>query len=307
MQRYLLVRVVQSIITLFAISIIVFLASRASGDPVVLMAPPDATQQDIGILRKSLGLDKSLPEQYWVFLSNAAHGNLGESIRGKQPVLELIGQRWPNSLKLGLVAISMSLTVAFVLGVTAAAQRGTWLDGGVKLLAVVGQSMPSFLVAIILINVFSVQLKLLPAAEMGGPVHFILPAFCLGLFGIAGTMRLLRSSMLNVLDSEFVKLARIKGVPERWVIWKHALRNALIPVLTSAGMQFATVITSAVIVETVFAWPGLGRLTYEAVMNRDFPVIQGTVLVVAIVVVTVNLLVDVLYAYVDPRIRHNPS
>jgi peptide/nickel transport system permease protein len=305
MQRFLLIRVLQAIITVIAISMVVFVASRATGDPVILMVSSDATPQDIQILRESLGLDKSLPEQYWIFANNVAHGNLGESIRGKKPVLELISQRWPNTARLGIIAIAISITVAWTLGVTAASKRGTWLDGGVKLFAVLGQSLPSFLVAIVLIDLFAVRLRLLPAAEMGGPVNYVLPAVCLASFAVAGPMRLLRSSMLNVLDSEFVKLARIKGVPERMVIWKHALRNALIPVLTSAGIQFANVITGALIVETVFAWPGMGRLAYEAVMTRDFPVIQGTVLTVAVVVVTVNLIVDILYAYVDPRIRYS--
>ncbi len=305
MQRYLLIRIGQSIATLFVISILVFLAARASGDPVLLMVSADTTPKDIALLRESLGLDKSLPEQYWVFLTGVLQGNLGQSIRSRRPVAELIGERWPNSARLGLVAISISLTAAFLLGVTAASHRGTWIDGAVKVFAVIGQSAPSFLIGIIAIDLFSVRLNLLPAAEMGGPANYVLPAFCLGMYSVAGSMRLLRSSMLNVLDSEYVKLARIKGMPERLVIWKHALRNALIPVLTSAGLQFAQVITGALIIETVFAWPGLGRLAYEAVMNRDYPVLQGTVLVVAVVVATVNLLVDVLYAYIDPRIRHN--
>lgn len=305
MQRYLLVRGLQAIITVIAISMVVFVASRATGDPVILMVSSDATPQDIEFLREALGLDKSIPEQYWIFLNNVAQGNLGESIRGKKPVMELIGQRWPNTARLGIIAIAISITVAWTLGVTAAAKRGTWLDGAVKLFAVLGQSLPSFLVAIVLIDVFAVRIRLFPAAEMGGPMNYVLPALCLASFAVAGPMRLLRSSMLNVLDSEFVKLARIKGVPERMVIWKHALRNALIPVLTSAGIQFANVITGALIVESVFAWPGMGRLAYEAVMTRDFPVIQGTVLTVAVVVVTVNLIVDILYAYVDPRIRYS--
>jgi ABC-type dipeptide/oligopeptide/nickel transport system permease component len=305
MPRFLLTRAIQSILTLCAVTVVVFLASRASGDPILLMAPPDATQDDLAILRRQLGLDRSIPEQYWNYLTNLAHGNLGESIRNGRPVTELIAQRWPNSARLGLIALGISLTLAFVLGVTASAHPATWLDRGVKMLAVLGQSLPSFLVAIVAIDIFSVRLRLVPPGEMGGPIHYILPAFCLGTYSVAGTMRLLRSSMLNELDSEYIKLARVKGLPERLIIWKHALRNALIPVLTAAGMQFAQLITGALIIETVFAWPGLGRLAFEAVMNRDFPVIQGTVLVVAIIVVTVNLTVDCLYACIDPRIRHH--
>ena len=305
MQRFLLTRVVQSLVTLVVISMVVFVLARASGDPVMLMLSSDATPQDIAVLRQSLGLDRPLPQQYWVFVKNVVRGNLGESIRGKKPVIEMIKQRLPNSLKLGLFAMAISLLAAFLLGVTAAVHRGGALDAGVKLVAVLGQSVPSFWLAIIAMDLFATRLQILPTAGKGGLAHYVLPGICLGWVSVAGMMRLLRSSMLDVLDSEFVKLARIKGVPERWVIWKHALKNALIPVMTSAGIYFAHMITGALLIETVFAWPGIGRLMYESVMARDFPVIQGSVLVVAMIVVLVNLIVDGLYGYVDSRIQHS--
>lgn len=304
MQRYLLIRVLQAMITLLAISVVIFVLARATGDPVLLMLPPDASAQDAARLRQALGLDKPLVEQYWIFLSGVAHGDLGESLRSKKPVTELIGQRLPNTVKLGGFSMAIAVLLASILGVVAAVKRGTPIDVSVKIVAVLGQSLPVFWLGIVLIDVFAVRIRLLPASGTGDLTHYVLPGLCLGWFVVAGMMRLLRSSMLDTLDTEFVKLARVKGVPERWVILKHALRNALIPVVTFAGMYLAQLITGTIIVETVFAWPGLGRLAYESVLNRDFPVIQGVVLVVAAIIVFINLMVDVLYAYIDPRIRY---
>ena len=196
------------------------------------------------------------------------------------------------------------MLVSLLLGVTAAAKQGTLLDGGEKFLAIIGQAMPNFWLAIVAIHIFSVQLRWLPTSGMGGPANYVMPVVILTFFMLPAMMRLIRSSMLDVLGSEYIKLARIKGVSERLVIWKHALRNAIIPLLTAAGITFATIITGAIIMETVFAWPGVGRLLYEAVLTRDFPVVQGAVLLVAVIVLAVNLLVDILYAYVDPRIRY---
>ena len=304
MARFISIRIIQTIITLIVISMVVFALARASGDPVMLMAPPMATLEDIEEMKHHLGLDKSIPEQYWIFLKNLSHGDLGESIRNRQAVSKLIAERLPNTVSLGLSAIVLGILVSLILGVTAACKFGTWMDGGVKLVAILGQALPSFWLAIVAISIFAVWLDWLPTSGMGSPAHYVLPVLTLSFFMLPIMTRLIRSSMLEVLDSEYVKLARIKGLPERLVVWKHALRNAIIPLLTAAGITFGTIVTGAVVIETVFAWPGLGRLMAEAVIGRDFPVIQAAVLLVAVVVLLVNLLVDITYAYVDPRIRY---
>ncbi len=304
MARFILTRIVQAIITLIVISMVVFALARASGDPLMLLAPPMATLEDIEAMRHHLGLDKSIPEQYWIFLKNLSHGDLGESIRNRQAVSKLILERLPNTVTLGLAAILLGITVSLILGVTAACKFGTWLDSGVKILAILGQALPSFWLAIVAIAIFSVWLGWLPTSGMGGPANYVLPVLTLSFFMLPILTRLIRSSMLEVLDSEYIKLARIKGLAEKWVVWKHALRNAIIPLLTAAGITFGTIVTGAVVIETVFAWPGVGRLMADAVIGRDFPVIQGAVLLVAVVVLLVNLLVDIAYAYVDPRIRY---
>jgi ABC-type dipeptide/oligopeptide/nickel transport system permease component len=262
-----------------------------------------ATLEDIEVMRHHLGLDKSIPEQYWIFLKNLSHGDLGESIRNRQAVSKLIAERLPNTVSLGLSAIVLGILVSLILGVTAACKFGTWMDGGVKLVAILGQALPSFWLAIVAISIFAVWLGWLPTSGMGSPAHYVMPVLTLSFFMLPIMTRLIRSSMLEVLDSEYIKLARIKGLSEMLVVWKHALRNAIIPLLTAAGITFGTIVTGAVVIETVFAWPGLGRLMAEAVIGRDFPVIQAAVLLVAVVVLMVNLLVDITYALVDPRIR----
>jgi ABC-type dipeptide/oligopeptide/nickel transport system permease component len=304
MARFISIRLIQAIITLIVISMVVFALARASGDPVMLVAPPMATLEDMEVIRQHLGLDKSIPEQYWVFLKNLGHGDLGESIHNRRAVTALIGERLPNTISLGLSAIVLGILISLILGVTAACKFGTWIDGGVKLLAILGQALPSFWLAIVAISVFAVWLGWLPTSGMGSLNHYVLPVLTLSFFMLPIMTRLIRSSMLEVLDSEYIKLARIKGLSEKWVVWKHALRNAIIPLLTAAGITFGTIVTGAVVIETVFAWPGVGRLMAEAVIGRDFPVIQGAVLLVAVVVLLVNLLVDITYAYVDPRIRY---
>jgi peptide/nickel transport system permease protein len=303
MGRFILIRLIQAVATLIVISMVVFALARASGDPVMLMAPPMATLEDIEVIKTHLGLDKPIYEQYWIFLKNLAHGDLGESIHNRRDVTELIADRFPNTASLALLAILLGILTSLILGVTAACRFGTWLDGGVKFLAILGQALPSFFLAIIAIFIFALWLNWLPTSGMGSPAHYVLPVLTLSFFMLPIMTRLIRSSMLEVLDSEYIKLARIKGLSERWVVWKHALRNAIIPLLTAAGITFGTIVTGAVIIETVFAWPGLGRLMAEAVIGRDFPVIQASVLLVAVVVLLVNLLVDITYAYVDPRIR----
>ncbi len=303
MQRYILRRVFQSVLTLLVLSVLIFIVCRLTGDPVLLMLPDDASPEDVAQLRVALGLEKPLPVQYWLFLSSALRGNFGRSIKGQVPVMHLIEERLPNSLKLALVSLLITVVLAFPLGVAAAVKKGTSIDTVANLLAVLGQSLPQFWVGIVLIQIFAVHLRWLPVAGTGSVWHYILPGFTLGWFLVAGIMRLLRSSMLDVLDSEFVKLARIKGVSGWSVVWKHALKNAVMPVLTFAAIYVAILITGAILVETVFAWPGIGQLIYQGIVYRDFPVIQAVVLLTAVIVVTVNLIVDISYAYLDPRIR----
>jgi peptide/nickel transport system permease protein len=303
-QRYILRRVLQSVLALLAISMLVFCMSRMTGDPVMLMLPDDASPEDIAQLRHALGLDRPLPVQYWVFLSRAVQGDFGRSIKGQMPVVDMLKERLPNSVKLGGVALGIAVLLAFPLGVVAAVHKGTALDTMANMVAVLGQSLPQFWVGIVLIQIFAVRLRWLPVAGVGSVWHYVLPAFTLGWFVVAGMMRLLRSSMLDILGSEFVKLARIKGMPEGTVVWKHALRNAMIPVLTFGAIYLAALITGAILVETVFAWPGIGQLIYQGIVFRDFPVVQAVVLLTAGIVISVNLLVDILYAYLDPRIRY---
>lgn len=303
MQKYILKRFFQSLLALLVLSMLIFLMSRMTGDPTLLMLPDDATQEDIAQLRRALGLDKPLPVQYWVFISNAVQGDFGRSIKGQMPVIDMIAERLPNSIKLAAVALCIAVLLAFPLGVVAAVKKGTTVDTMANIVAILGQSLPQFWVGIVLIQIFAVRLRWLPVAGVGSFAHYVLPAFTLGWFVVAGMMRLLRSSMLDILGSEFVKLARIKGLPERTVIWKHALRNALIPVLTFGAIYLAILVTGAILVETVFAWPGVGQLIYQGIVFRDFPVVQAVVLLTACIVIVVNLVVDITYAYVDPRIR----
>jgi peptide/nickel transport system permease protein len=302
--RFVLARLVQSLVALAILSVVVFILARATGDPLQLILPMSATPEDYAEARQYLGLDRPYVEQYLSFVGRALTGDFGMSLRARKPVSELIRERLPNSLSLAAFAMTISMAIAFPLGVLAAVKKGTGLDRTAQVIAVLGQSLPTFWVSIVLVEFVAGRLQWLPAGGNDGFTSYILPGFTLGWFVVAGMMRLLRSAMLEVLDSEYVKLARVKGVVEHHVIWRHALRNALIPVVTFAGIYFAILVTTAIVVETVFAWPGIGRLAYEGISSRDFPVIQAVVLTTAAIVAVVNLGVDCLYAVIDPRIRH---
>jgi peptide/nickel transport system permease protein len=302
--RFVLARLVQSLVALAILTDVVFVQARATGDPLQLILPMSASEEDYANARQYLGLDRSYVEQYLSFVGKALTGDFGNSLRARRPVIELIRDRLPNSLKLAAFAMTVSLLMAFPLGVLAAVRKGTAIDRAAQVIAVLGQSLPTFWVAIVLIEVVAGRLQWLPAAGNERLASYVLPGFTLGWFVVAGMMRLLRSGMLEVLDSEYVKLARVKGVVEHRVVWLHALKNALIPVVTFAGIYFSILVTTAIVVETVFAWPGLGRLAYEAITSRDFPVIQAVVLTTAAIVALVNLSVDCLYAFIDPRIRY---
>jgi peptide/nickel transport system permease protein len=303
MTRFIILRLLQTVIALFGISILIFVLARASGDPTMLMRTPLSTEEDIENIRVSLGLDKPWPQQYWIFIRDIAHGDLGDSLTKKRPVTEMILERLPATLSLGILSFVIGMTGSFLLGVMAAVRRDSIFDNGVKFIAILGQALPGFWVAIVAIFLFAVTWKLVPTFGYGKPINYVLPVLMEAFFLLPGMMRLVRSSMLDVLDSEYVKLARIKGLPERTVIWKHALRNALISPLTTAGMLFAGLINGAVIIENVFGWPGVGRLSIEAVTGRDFPIVQGITMMVAVFVLLVNLLIDIMYAWVDPQIR----
>ena len=304
MIRFVFSRVLQSLVALAILSVVVFILARATGDPLQLILPMSATPEDYADARRYLGLDRPYVEQYLSFVGRAVTGDFGNSLRARRPVIELIRERLPNSLRLAAFAMGIALAIAFPLGVLAAVKKGTGLDRASQVIAVLGQSLPTFWVAIVLVEVVAGRLQWLPAGGNEGFASYILPGFTLGWFVVAGMMRLLRSGMLEVLDSEYVKLARVKGVVEHRVVWMHALKNALIPVVTFAGIYFSILVTTAIVVETVFAWPGLGRLAYEGISSRDFPVIQAVVLTTAAIVAVVNLGVDCLYAVIDPRIRH---
>jgi peptide/nickel transport system permease protein len=304
MGRFIIIRLLQSVVALFGIALLVFILVRASGDPTTLMTTGTTTPEQLANIKEQLGLDKSQPEQYWIFMTDLFQGDLGDSLWKRRPVTGMIGEALPNSLRLIIPSFVLSMLLALVLGVLAGTRRDTILDNGVKFIAVLGQALPGFWVGIMAIWVFSEWLRLLPASGTGSPAHYVLPVGTLAFFILPGMMRLVRSSMLDVLDSEYIKLARIKGLPERTVIWKHALRNALIAPLTTAGMIFALMITGTLFIEIVFGWPGVGKLAVEATVARDFPVTQGITMMVAVIVLLVHLLVDILYAYIDPQIRY---
>jgi peptide/nickel transport system permease protein len=292
------------VLLLIILALIVFALARVTGNPADLLLREDATQEDRAHLLKALGLDRPTHEQLLVFLGGALRGDLGQSIRYRKPAVDVFFERLPNTLTLVPLALFGAVIMAIPLGMLAAVYRGTLLDRAANAVAVLGIATPSFWLGIVLIYVFSIRLGWLPSARMGSPAHYVLPAVTLGAFLVAGMTRLVRSSVLEVLDSEFVKLARIKGVSEVTVLWKHCLRNAMIPVVTLFGVFFALLVTGAIVTETVFAWPGVGRLTYEAVIFRDYPLLQAVILLKAVIVLGVNLVVDILYAYLDPRVRY---
>ena len=303
MQRYIVKRVGEAILALFALSIIIFLMVRMTGDPALLMLPPDAGADALEDIRHSMGLDKPLVTQYGLFIRDYAKGSFGDSLRSKTPVSELIKDRLPNSLKLVGAAAVIVLLISIPLGVLSAVYKGTWIDTLATGFAVLGQAIPVFWLGILMIQLFTVKLGWLPSSGMGGLDHYIMPAFALGFFTVAAIQRLLRSSMLEAMDSEYIKLARIKGLSEFRVVWKHALRNSLISVITLGGIYIAILITLGILVEVVFAWPGMGRLMFQGIVFRDFPVVQAVVLISAGIVIFSSLVVDIAYAYLDPRIR----
>jgi peptide/nickel transport system permease protein len=303
MQGYIVRRLLQGVVLLVIVTTIVFAVGRLTGNPVDLLLPEEASEEERQAMIETLGLDGPVLEQFVVFIKGAVQGDLGVSIRYRQPAVDVFFSRLPNTLLLMPAAMLLAVFMAIPLGILSALRRGRLTDRVSGTIAVLGIATPNFWLGILLIYVFSVQLGWLPSSRMGDWSHYVLPTITLGTFLVAGFMRLIRSSMLDILDSEFVKLARIKGVSEMKVVWKHCLRNALIPVLTLWGVFMGGLVTGTIVTETVFAWPGVGRLTYEAVIFRDYPLLQAVVIMDAVLILAINLVVDILYAYVDPRIR----
>ena len=304
MWRYLAGRVVQTILSMLVVVSIVFVLTRMSGNPVNLLLDVSATERDQEILTRHLGLDRPLPVQYGLYVRNIALGDFGSSILTRRPVTEHIRERLPATVELGVTAMLLSVLIGVPLGVYSAVYRGRLLDRAVRVFAVLGQSMPTFWLGLMLILFFGVMLGVLPAGGRGGVWHLILPAFTLGYFTSAAILRLTRSAMLEVLGSDYIKFARLQGLPELVVLWKHGLRNALLPVVTFAVLLFVQFLGGAVVTETVFAWPGLGRLILESITTRDYPIVQAGVLVLSALYLTGNLCVDLLYSVLNPRIRH---
>jgi peptide/nickel transport system permease protein len=305
MQRYIMIRLGQSVITLIGVSVIVFMMARLSGNPLYVLLPPEAPPEMFDRLTRIWGLDRPMHEQYFTFVGNALQGNFGPSFKWQgQTAMGLVMQRFPATLELAAFATVFSVLLAVPVGVMSATHRGTWFDTLGKLIAMLGQSLPSFWLGIVLILVFAANLGWFPTSGRGGLQHLILPGVALGWFSVAAFMRLVRSSMLDVLDTEYVKLARIKGLPEWKVIWKHALKNASIAPITFFGVIVVTLITGSVTIETVFSWPGVGLLALEAVNARDYQVVQAVAFLGSVAFVLMNLMLDILYAYIDPRVRY---
>ena len=304
MLRFTAARIAQSIITLIVLSMVVFFGAELTGDIALAMATPDTTEAELEEIRRKFGLDRPAYERYGRYLFNLVQGDLGVSGTSRRQVSEMMAERIPPTLQLAAVGLFLAMVIGIPLGVLAAVKRNTIVDQFAKVFAIIGMSAPQFWVAIMLIMFFGAQLKWLPTYGRGGIDHYIMPGIAISSFVMAGFMRLTRSSMLEVLDSEFVKFARIKGLQERLVIFKHALKNAIIPVLTFGGVSFAGLLNGAIIVEVVFAWPGLGRLMLDAIRERDTVVIMATILTSGFIYVFLSTVVDILYAYVDPRIRY---
>jgi len=303
MLGYLVGRVFQTVLSMLVVISIVFVLTRLSGNPVHLLLDVNASERDQQILMHHLGLDQPLPVQYGLYVKNILLGDFGNSVLTRRPVTEHIWERLPATVELGVVAMLLSVLIGVPLGVYSAVRRGGVMDGAARVFAVLGQSMPTFWLGLMLILFFGVVLGVLPAGGRGGLSHLILPAFTLGYFTSAAILRLTRSSMLEVLGSDYIKFARLKGLHEQVVLWKHGLKNALLPVVTFAVMLFVQFLGGAVVTETVFAWPGLGRLILESITTRDYPIVQAGVLVLSALYLTGNLCVDMLYTYLNPRIR----
>lgn len=296
-------KVVTALLVMWAVVTVVFFLARISGDPVALLLPPDASAAQAAELRSQLGLDRPLLVQYAHYLTGLVRLDLGTSLQYNEPVSTLIAERFPATVLLAVTAFALTLLVAIPTGCLAAMRRGQPLDHGVMGAVLIAQSTPAFWVGMLLILLFGVRLRLLPAAGYGGVSHLILPACTLAIYSVAVVARLLRSSLIEVLGQDFIRTARAKGAGEGRVLTRHALRSAALPVVTVLGLELGSLLGGAIMTEQIFSWPGIGRLTIDAIGNRDFPLVQGTVVLFAAIFVVVNLVVDLSYAIIDPRVR----
>jgi peptide/nickel transport system permease protein len=303
MTTYFARRLLQSLVVLLGVSFVVFFILHLTGDPALVLLPPDASPEDVRRFREAMGFNDPFLVQYGRFLGGALRGDFGQSIRHGESAFHLVAERMPATFELAGAALLLALVLAIPAGIISAVRRNTVLDYVSTVVALLGQSMPTFWLGIMLILVFSVQFHLLPSSGRGTLVHLILPAVTLGLFTTARITRLTRSGMLEVLGQDYIRTARAKGVSNPPVVWKHALKNAAIPIVTIVGIELGTLLGGSVITETIFAWPGVGRLSVQAIANRDYPVVQAAVFLLATTFVVVNLLVDIIYTYLDPRIR----
>jgi peptide/nickel transport system permease protein len=307
MPRYIVQRLSEGVVTIWVVTLVVFALLRLTGNPVDFLAPPDMPWADRAYLRQAYGLDESLWKQYLLFNQSIFTGDFGKSLRGTQgPALDVLLERVPATIQLTATALLFSIVVGVVGGVVSAARPGSIYDRIGTVIAIAGQSMPVFWVGLLLILVFTVFLGWLPSAggiDRLGLQGLIMPSISLGWLLVASHMRMVRSSLLDVLASDYIKMAHIKGVPWRSVLWKHALKNTAIPVGTLFAVNFAHLVSGAVVTETIFAWPGIGRLLVESILARDYAVVQTVVFFAAMVIVVVNILVDLMYAWLDPRIR----
>ena len=303
MRTFLIRRLLQSLVVLLGVSFVVFFILFLTGDPALVLLPPEASAEDIREFRERMGFDDPFLVQYGRFLAGALRGNFGESIRHGEPAFSLVVERMPATFELAGSALLIALCLSIPAGILSAVRRNSVLDYVSTVVALLGQSMPTFWLGIMLILLFSVQLQWLPSSGRGELRHLILPAITLGLFTTARITRLTRSGMLEVLSQDFIRTARAKGVSDPPVVWKHALKNAAIPIVTIVGIELGTLLGGSVITETIFAWPGVGRLSVQAIYNRDYPVVQAAVFLLATTFVLVNLFVDLVYTYLDPRIR----
>lgn len=305
MARFIFFRIIQAIATLIVLSAAVYFGTELTGDAALAMAPGDAKPSEIEAIRRNLGLDRPVMVRYFDYLGGLFIGDFGRSYNKRQPAFDLVLERLPNTVQLALAALIIAVAIGIPLGILSAVKRDSLVDRFGKSFAILGMSMPQFWLAILLMWAFAVEMGILPVFGKNGldPRYFIIPAFSIAVFTMAGFMRLTRSAMLEVLDSEYVKFARIKGLGEQLVIFKHALKNAIIPVLTFGGISFAGLLNGSIVVEVIFSWPGLGNLMLEGIRTRDVPVIEATILTSGFLYVLMSTAVDIAYAYVDPRIR----
>ncbi|MBU9810092.1 ABC transporter permease [Rahnella sp. C60] len=303
MLRYILQRLGQSVLVMFGVSLLIFYSLHLTGDPAAVMMPPGSSQQEIDNFRHSMGFDRSLTWQYWHYLTGVLQGNLGESLRYSQPVTELIGQRVPATLLLAFTALLWSTAAGLLLGIISALYQNTVWDLISRLLAFSGQAVPVFWLGLLLIIAFSLNLRWLPSGGYGSASQLVMPAISLGAYYMSAIARLIRASLIDVLQQDYIRTARAKGLSRWRIVVRHGLRNALIPVITVQGMYFASLLGGALVTEIIFAWPGIGRLAVQAIQNRDFPLVQAIVLLAALVFVGINLIIDLLYVVLNPRIR----